>query len=773
MYAQRPLAYAPTPYSYTPNTARSASINLDEEVKLASSSAERDLYESLAEIYSIIVTLDGLEKAYIKDVVTESEYTETCTRLLKQYKSSLGDDTVAREFVDLETFKRTWELECPRATERLRIGLPATVEQATHSGSAANKAPAATGPAGGASGSLILTATENFITFLDALKLNMVSKDALHPLLSEVIQSANKVTDVDFENRGKIIQWLITLNQMRATEELSEEQARELAFDIEQAYQGFKSTLGIVLDLPQIHMKPSGTELIQTLELLAIKPRGFGSSAHESVKSQTVHPAGVTRYLTSIISSSLSWLDTDELREAVWDAAAARLSERSGRTAMPAMSRVFVIPTSSGEELTLTLHEPSLTADNLGMKTWVSSYLLSRRLHTLPDSTPQLIPSASITPTSGRTLRALELGAGTGLVGLSFAALRGKSATVHLTDLPEIVPNLSHNVSLNVELLTNTAATTTTGVLDWCVTPEPLPVPEEQYDLILAADPLYSPSHPQWLVDTIAVWLGRGLDARVVLEMPLRDAYLPQVEELRQRMGHLGLAVVEEGEETGYDDWETADGGALARNLQSHPTTQATKMVLGLLIISSIPTVTGITLGANDARRMAKFYIDVECFAELQELEEYKELHGKRLVLRGLKAYINDPISSDRKVEAHAGQAFYINYPELDHMKHLKRGLGLVTTISDNPPQLNWLYADKDTHEVKYGNRTESCEHAVGPWDWRDDETTITLERKGRFLAVKGDDGSWEVYFDRHRDGLQVVAVPIRLKRTLVEQTSD
>ncbi|OGM46709.1 vacuolar protein sorting-associated protein Vps28 [Aspergillus bombycis] len=243
MYAQRPLAYAPTPYSYTPNPALSASINLDEEVKLASSSAERDLYESLAEIYSIIVTLDGLEKAYIKDVVTEAEYTETCTRLLKQYKSSLGDDTVAHEFVDLETFKRTWGLECPRATERLRIGLPATVEQASHNAPAANMGSAA-GPTGGASGSLILTATENFITFLDALKLNMVSKDALHPLLSEVIQSVNKVTDGDFENRGKIIQWLITLNQMRATEELSDDQARELSFDIEQAYQGFKSTLG-------------------------------------------------------------------------------------------------------------------------------------------------------------------------------------------------------------------------------------------------------------------------------------------------------------------------------------------------------------------------------------------------------------------------------------------------------------------------------------------------------------------------------------------------
>lgn len=134
------------------------------------------------------------------------------------------------------------QLECPRATERLRIGLPATVEQASHNAPKAGSG-AQGGSGGGASGSLILTATENFITFLDALKLNMVSKDALHPLLSEVIQSVNKVTDGEFENRGKIIQWLISLNQMRATEELSEDQARELAFDIEQAYQGFKATL--------------------------------------------------------------------------------------------------------------------------------------------------------------------------------------------------------------------------------------------------------------------------------------------------------------------------------------------------------------------------------------------------------------------------------------------------------------------------------------------------------------------------------------------------
>lgn len=64
----------------------------------------------MAEIYSIIITLDGLEKAYIKDSIPEADYTELCNRLLKQYKSNLNDDTVSGEFVDLDTFKRNWHV---------------------------------------------------------------------------------------------------------------------------------------------------------------------------------------------------------------------------------------------------------------------------------------------------------------------------------------------------------------------------------------------------------------------------------------------------------------------------------------------------------------------------------------------------------------------------------------------------------------------------------------------------------------------------------------
>lgn len=128
-------------------------------------------------------------------------------------------------------------MDVPRATERLKIGLPATIEAPSHR-------PFSQAQGGGIAATHIVAASENFITLFDAIKMNMLSKDTLHPILVETIQAVNKATDQDFENKGKIIQWLIALNQMRAAEELSPEQARELQFDMNQAYDGFKSTLG-------------------------------------------------------------------------------------------------------------------------------------------------------------------------------------------------------------------------------------------------------------------------------------------------------------------------------------------------------------------------------------------------------------------------------------------------------------------------------------------------------------------------------------------------
>lgn len=126
-------------------------------------------------------------------------------------------------------------MECPRARERIRIGLPITHEQGTVRQSNASGFEAST--------ALVMTATENFITLLDAIKIGMVEKDMLHPLLVDVIQSVNKVTDVEFESKGEIVKWLIQLNRMGAAEKLGAEDQRQFQFDMDQAYKGFKGSI--------------------------------------------------------------------------------------------------------------------------------------------------------------------------------------------------------------------------------------------------------------------------------------------------------------------------------------------------------------------------------------------------------------------------------------------------------------------------------------------------------------------------------------------------
>jgi predicted nicotinamide N-methyase len=317
-----------------------------------------------------------------------------------------------------------------------------------------------------------------------------------------------------------------------------------------------------VLDLPQLYTKPSAESLLETLSLLVSAPPSWEvvdaeDANHEETVVQ-VNPEGVTRYLTSIVSSGLQWIQDEDIREQIWDQASSRLSERSGRTAMGALSRKFRIPAPSGT-FELTIHEPALTGDDLGLKTWAASYLLAKRLHTfgivqLGEARPQV----------------LELGSGTGLVGLAMAAL---GAHVVLTDLPSIHQNLARNAYANAEVVQRNGGSTRTGTLDWSQPSSCVLFPEgttsvdtggetltTRFPWILASDSLYSSEHPHMLVNTIEAWLSEDKNARVIVDFPYRDAYLPEIAKFREEMSRLGLQVLEEGEENGYDDWGLSAG---------------------------------------------------------------------------------------------------------------------------------------------------------------------------------------------------------------------
>jgi ESCRT-I complex subunit VPS28 len=50
-----------------------ATISLDEEVRLYTTNAQREKYNTLATLYGIIVALDYLERAYVRDAITAAE----------------------------------------------------------------------------------------------------------------------------------------------------------------------------------------------------------------------------------------------------------------------------------------------------------------------------------------------------------------------------------------------------------------------------------------------------------------------------------------------------------------------------------------------------------------------------------------------------------------------------------------------------------------------------------------------------------------------------
>ncbi|KNC97971.1 uncharacterized protein SPPG_06960 [Spizellomyces punctatus DAOM BR117] len=164
--------------------------------------------------------------------------------------------------------------------------------------------------------------------------------------------------------------------------------------------------------------------------------------------------------------------------------------------------------------------------------------------------------------------------------------------------------------------------------------------------------------------------------------------------------------------------------------------------------------------------RLAKFTLVARC-----EAKSKTQVDGKCAVLRKGKLYLDD-IDPDKRQfpDGHPFDGFYLEYP-------FKKGeggsqspmLGLVSTIRKNPPELNWIYVDANTLELKYGNKTQSLPHITGPWDWTDDQEGLTIEGWEGFVALEESSEIWALYYDEDDDHL----AELRGKRRVLECMLD
>lgn len=267
------------PPSYAPTATSSFTIpttNYHEEITRSSlihSTADKDVLNSFAEIYSIVTVLEMIEKAFIKDYITNKEkQTSTSLRLINQYQIILKGfkedatkiHTCQKFLADLaegfenflSCFSQTFKLNCPLAVKRLTLGIPVTIELMGDEGSSgfnstreSNTATPLGNQGTGASTSqnarLIAESTSSFITCMDALKLSYNTKDQLHPLLSELVINLNELSEenskFDFQGKSKLVNWLIKLNNLQ--DELSTADTEQFLDDLNVAYKNFYMTL--------------------------------------------------------------------------------------------------------------------------------------------------------------------------------------------------------------------------------------------------------------------------------------------------------------------------------------------------------------------------------------------------------------------------------------------------------------------------------------------------------------------------------------------------
>lgn len=231
--------------------------------------------------------------------------------------------------------------------------------------------------------------------------------------------------------------------------------------------------------------RPSYDELVAVLADLELGPEIWSHrrgrrdilKAREQQSLATQLKSEETRYLSSVIGCPLAWLATDEQREDVWDAASRRMTERCGRMAVGDIVRRWPFahdesasPSASAagevivdyEPFELVIREPALTGAALGLKTWASSYVLARQLPRLAASSLFRLFDESLGQPPPRVL---ELGAGTGLLGLAAAALW--KVPVTMSDLPDIVPNLRHNAAANKDVVVARGGSLEMGCLTW------------------------------------------------------------------------------------------------------------------------------------------------------------------------------------------------------------------------------------------------------------------------------------------------------------------
>eukprot|EP01041_Mallomonas_annulata_P005085 gene5085-10177_t len=198
-------------------------------IQLFESSKDKQRYEELADLFSVIKATEVLEVLYGRGELPHADYQRECIALIRQYQM-IEKALISRNWItSTESFMNEYGIQCPRAYVRL-----------VREGTAVDKEEKGAKV-------LVLDTVQSFIGAKDALDLNERAVDRVQPYISDIMNNLRRMTSfglpADFIGIIKISEWLQKINLMKAHEDLSEDDARQLLHDLDTSYSALKTHL--------------------------------------------------------------------------------------------------------------------------------------------------------------------------------------------------------------------------------------------------------------------------------------------------------------------------------------------------------------------------------------------------------------------------------------------------------------------------------------------------------------------------------------------------
>ncbi|KAJ7336802.1 hypothetical protein DFH08DRAFT_749076 [Mycena albidolilacea] len=253
-----------------------------------------------------------------------------------------------------------------------------------------------------------------------------------------------------------------------------------------------------------------------------------------ALRADEFERAHTIRWLTSLLNNIEKLQGTPSEVDSVISRAASLLANCGGASSAGAITRTLSFPSARGP-ISITLRDIPLENGDIasvGAQTWGGACVLSELIASHPADFG-LLPAC--------TLRALELGAGTGLAGLMLAKVAQSmdvGVEVVSTDFyPSVLTNLAGNIAVAFPFPTqdqdqqrsSTSISVSSHFLDWSALPShgddsepPLDAP---FDVILGADVVYEPDHTPWIHACVSRFLRRDKTSQFHLVLPLRRTH--------------------------------------------------------------------------------------------------------------------------------------------------------------------------------------------------------------------------------------------------------